>query len=703
MRRLAFMVSPLILLAISSAAEPPGLYPVSPGGKAGYIDRTGKVVIEPRFDKSGPFADGLGAVQLNGKWGFVDSAGIAAITPQFDEVGQFYEGLCAVRTGDKWTFIDKAGSRLGRDTYDSVLPFSQGLAAVKVGQRWGFVNREARMAIKPTFEGAWSFTEGLAPVKLHGKWGYIDKAGRVVIKPQYYWADCFSDGLANVEGGLGNEGYIDTKGKFIIKRRFYEANPFSEGVAAVRFESGGPFCLVDRLGKRVTDQEFYMAGMFSEGLIPVLRDNLWGYADRTGKLAIEFRFTSDHPFRGGLALVWMEDGKCGYIDAAGKFVWGPTDPFSSEPQPEPKPPVLPIFQATIVGPASVPAKDVACIGNPYRQRFPDDGADVFSRNIWDMHLFDGRIYVGAGDFWKNTGPADIYSFAPGEEKFTLEYTAADEMVSKFYDYEGRLIVPGNDPEDSWELGNLYIKEFGRWFKVRTLPKGIHCWQVVYLNGKLYTRFPTGTGASFLASSDWGRTWKPVVFTSPHLTLSSLFVFQGKVHAFDWENELYTLDGDVLAYHGNPPPKYERLTQRVRDVSTDYTYRDVLPFGKGLVLITHMLGDPANGPFPLFYTESLDVPPCAVSIFTDALVMDVLVRGKTLYALCIRKGDQGWGNAIYSTKNVRNWRCVAAFRTESFARSFEEAGGVFYIGTGCSQQGEAPKSTGDILRVTVNSR
>jgi len=698
------MILVLALYCIASAAEPPGLHPVYQDGKASYIDRTGKLVIEPRFDRAEDFAESMGAVLLNGKWGFMDATGNVVITPQFDEVGQFYEGLCAVRTGDKWTFVDKAGSLVGKDSYDSVLPFSQGLAAVKVGGKWGFVNREARMVIKPTFDGAWSFNDGLAPVKLGGKWGYVDKTGKVVIKPQYFWAECFSDGLAYVQGRSGNEGYIDTSGKFVIQRRFYEANPFAEGIAAVRFESDGQFCLIDKQGKKVSDAEFYLAGMFSEGRMPVLRDNLWGYADRAGKMAIEFKFTSDNPFRGGLALVSIEDGKLGYIDAAGKFVWGPEPPGDLKATADL--PAPPTFEAKIAGPASVPAKEVTCIGNPYRQRFPDDGQNVFSRNIWDMHLFDGRIYIGGGDFWVNTGPADIYSFAPGEEKFALEYTAADEMVSRFFDYEGRLVVPGNDPRESWELGNLYIKEFGKWFKVRTLPKGIHCWHVAYLDGKLYTRIPTsGGGGAFLASDDWGRSWKPIVFNAPHLTLMTLFTHQGKVHGFDWENNVHTLEGDVLACQGNLPPKYETLTGRVPDTFHRYTFRDAVSFGKGVVLITHMLGNPEYGPYPLFYMESLDKTPSAISVFMDARVMDILLRGNTLYALSTGKSEQGWENKIYSTRDMRSWKCAATFTTESFARSFEEAKGVFYVGIGCSgpYPENAPKSTGDILRVTVRKQ
>ena len=36
------------------------LFPVRSGGEYGYIDRTGKIVIDPQFEDAGFFSEGLG-------------------------------------------------------------------------------------------------------------------------------------------------------------------------------------------------------------------------------------------------------------------------------------------------------------------------------------------------------------------------------------------------------------------------------------------------------------------------------------------------------------------------------------------------------------------------------------------------------------------------------------------------------------------
>ena len=64
--------------------------------KYGFIDKNGKVVIEPQFDDTYPFSEGLAMVEKDGKRGYIDKSGKVVIEPQFDEVGDFSEGLAGV-------------------------------------------------------------------------------------------------------------------------------------------------------------------------------------------------------------------------------------------------------------------------------------------------------------------------------------------------------------------------------------------------------------------------------------------------------------------------------------------------------------------------------------------------------------------------------------------------------------------------------
>ncbi len=85
-----------------------GMAAVRLNGRWGYVDRTGKEVIAPRFSMAKPFGEGLAAVRVlnakgeddldEGKWGFVNHRGKFVVSPRFTaaQVGTFSEGLLAV-------------------------------------------------------------------------------------------------------------------------------------------------------------------------------------------------------------------------------------------------------------------------------------------------------------------------------------------------------------------------------------------------------------------------------------------------------------------------------------------------------------------------------------------------------------------------------------------------------------------------------
>jgi hypothetical protein len=45
------------------------------GGRWGYIDKSGKLVIQPQFDNARPFSLDLAPVQVGSAWGYVNREG----------------------------------------------------------------------------------------------------------------------------------------------------------------------------------------------------------------------------------------------------------------------------------------------------------------------------------------------------------------------------------------------------------------------------------------------------------------------------------------------------------------------------------------------------------------------------------------------------------------------------------------------------
>ena len=353
------LLSYIMLLACVSSTEqveqsPNKLYRVKRAGdgKWGYIDRTGKVIIDPQFDAARDFSEGLAWVGKGGKYFFINGAGKIVIdsheklgNPIYDFVSDFTKGgIACVKVNDDFGndvgYIDKIGRLVIRmkvepngnvtaiypvnsasRSLSSDLSMEESLLRLKVNEKYGYYDINGKEVIQPQFDGASGFSEGLAKVKLAGKYGYIDKTGQITIPPQFDYADDFSEGLAVV--GIDDKyGYIDKMGIVVVKLQYDWGLQFVEGLAPVHIRKGENTGYINRNGTMVIAPKFDLGGEFSEGLAPVGVNNLWGYIDKTGKIVIEPRFDHAWSFSNGIAMIEI-DNSIGYINRTGGYIWIP--------------------------------------------------------------------------------------------------------------------------------------------------------------------------------------------------------------------------------------------------------------------------------------------------------------------------------------------------------------------------------------------
>jgi hypothetical protein len=120
-------------------------------GKAGYIDRRGRVVISGRFEEAYEFSEGRGMILDSGKIGWVNSSGKVVIPPTYwsgDRHG-FSEGLAAVRTDSGWGYIDTSGKMVIPVRFTYANDFVGDIARVAIsdsghGAREAYIDRQGR-------------------------------------------------------------------------------------------------------------------------------------------------------------------------------------------------------------------------------------------------------------------------------------------------------------------------------------------------------------------------------------------------------------------------------------------------------------------------------------------------------------------------------------------------------------------------------
>ena len=197
-------------------------------GQVGFIDETGKEIIQCKYDRVGDFQEGLAEVALNKKSGYIDKTGKEVIPLKYRYANNFSEGLARVNLNGKWGYIDKVGNEvIPLLKYDEVGGYREGLIYVKLNGKYGYVDKTDKMIIPFKYDDAYSFCEGLAAVKLNGKWGFIDKTDKVIISFKYDEVSYdnsqkvvrgFENGFARVE--LGYERfYIDKNGNKLTDKK----------------------------------------------------------------------------------------------------------------------------------------------------------------------------------------------------------------------------------------------------------------------------------------------------------------------------------------------------------------------------------------------------------------------------------------------------------------------------------------------------
>lgn len=339
------------------------LLPVSFGGKCGYVDETGKMVINPQFDSAEAFNAKLGMapIRIAKNWGLIDHDGKYAINPQFDaiEIKSDNATIGVVLEGKVGT-VDKSGKFVINPQFDQLSDFDSKMHAIaKVGDKYGIIDATGKFLISPQYDNifsdkAWSpdrdwdiFGEPLLVLQ-DGKYGYVDAAGKIVIQPQFSDAFPFSSGglaaaaIQQPDSDALNQLYDKNASAAMTTIRnaigSFLLGDFSQNGQTLSFTINNPVMTVavdNWLGANLPalwSREAGSAGDFKlVQNIEAPNKNVYGFVDHTGKFVISPQFAGAAPFSGaGLAAVQVGD-RWGYVDTGGKVSINPqfteTNPF----------------------------------------------------------------------------------------------------------------------------------------------------------------------------------------------------------------------------------------------------------------------------------------------------------------------------------------------------------------------------------------
>lgn len=379
---LVAVISMLFSQRIALAAELPenwqisdsqyydGLRYVHSGGKNGYIDMDGNIVLPIEYDVLSAFNQGLAILAKNGKYGYVDNQGNIVVPLEYDEAVEFHYadgGYTPVCRDGRWGYLKnplQATNPDGTpiihwiDGADRLNTFHDGYAIVVRSNTFSLINRD----FEEIWGGAYDYIEHTSEdnffiVSQYGKKGVVRYDGTIIIPVEYDEISIIQmepgvrrflvvkdkkSGIFNFDGSVmlacvfsdlqwstnprdfviaaydGKWGILNVAGEELVPFIYDEIAEYGDrNCYLVKLD--GKFGILNGLYIEILPPVYEEIQPLYNGMQPVKLDGLWGYVDENGIAVIAPQFDSADMFLGGIAVV-SQNGKYGCINKRGQFV-----------------------------------------------------------------------------------------------------------------------------------------------------------------------------------------------------------------------------------------------------------------------------------------------------------------------------------------------------------------------------------------------
>ena len=301
------------------------LYRIQVGGKCGFINERGKLVIEPQFDKAyWVFGDSICYAEIGERKGLINTDGefVTELDKSIFWIYQFNNGVATftIDTG-KEGIINKSGEIILPAIYKSIIKDDDnGFIIEDTLGNYGYVSVQGDFIVPCKYNAVSGFNEGLMVVVTNQKYGYVDSTGVWVIDSIYDDARAFEDGLARVKTN-DKWRFIDKSGKVVEKLTYDDIlTGFSSNRAFVKI--GKTIVMINKDGDKIATIDADSIYGFHDGYSTFQKNGRYGIIDSTGAVVIHTKFEKLSQSYNGL-FIFDKHKKKGVVDIKGKVIVEP--------------------------------------------------------------------------------------------------------------------------------------------------------------------------------------------------------------------------------------------------------------------------------------------------------------------------------------------------------------------------------------------
>lgn len=343
------------------------------------------------------------------------------------------------------------------------------------------------------------------------------------------------------------------------------------------------------------------------------------------------------------------------------------------------------------------------LGAPAASYYP---SNRLARCAWDMILFDDRLYVGCGDYSANSGETPVLS-CPLDDlgNWTAETVIQGEQVGRFVNINGVLTIPDYDPIGIPEYSPYYELMGGEWKQRDAFPYGLHTFDVVWFQGRVYGAIGADRGGYPIAYTEDGVNYQtlplykdgqPVDTNNSEVVRSSnLYVLGDELYADFWYQDETQSSATFEMYHYNSAEDRFDYVANLKSATHGGLYSPAgLPLWEKVALSNKMFLTTGY----LYYTTDFATY-TQVAIPNNAIVYDMVTLSGRLYILTAYETNGKYQVTVYSTtaSKLDNLRTEASFTYSLAPTAFAVNADNIFIGMGNWYKGGA-SGNGTILQI-----
>jgi hypothetical protein len=273
-----------------------GMVSMGQNRKYGFLDTSGKVVVNFKYDNVEPFDNGIAKVWVGWKYaGYINKNGNEIIPPDFEAMDQanlrrYHDKYIIGSKGSTQHVFNYSGKEVAVLNYKQINEVNDKEKSFLFlsDNKYGLLDSNLQVKIPAQYQSLELVFPGKIAARQQGKVVFINMNGKLISPAKYDLIESFhNDNMGGYENGLAKvriqkkKGLINSYAKVIVPVIYDEIESFSNGLAVVK--RNGKYGFVNSKGKEVIPAIYNKANAYDGYSAEVVIKGKTVQIDRTGK------------------------------------------------------------------------------------------------------------------------------------------------------------------------------------------------------------------------------------------------------------------------------------------------------------------------------------------------------------------------------------------------------------------------------------